>query len=112
MPRYLETAKKAILTWRKYLGYTALSSVVDGFLPEALNKLQHLFAEIDEDSSGYISAEELQKLFKKMKLPTSKAQVVEIIDEVDLDGNGLVDFDEFLLVVKNMANMRSVQSKL
>ena len=36
----------------------------------------------------------------------------DIVDEIDVDGNGEIDFEEFLLVIKNMQNPGAVQSKL
>ena len=104
--------KSVILNWRKHLGYSALSSATEGFDKQTLKRLQETFAEIDEDGSGYLSADELAALFKKLRMPMSHSKLEEIVDEVDIDGNGLIDFEEFLLVVKNMKNMKSVQSKL
>ncbi|KAK7254591.1 hypothetical protein SO694_00010165 [Aureococcus anophagefferens] len=106
-PRY----KSVVLYWRKHLGYSALSSATEGFDKQTLRRLQETFAEIDEDGSGYLSPEELAALFK-LRMPMSQSKLEDIVDEVDIDGNGLIDFEEFLLVVKNMKNMKSVQSKL
>jgi len=104
--------KSVVLYWRKHLGYSALSSATEGFDKQTLRRLQETFAEIDEDGSGYLSPEELAALFKKLRMPMSQSKLEDIVDEVDIDGNGLIDFEEFLLVVKNMKNMKSVQSKL
>lgn len=104
--------RAVILNWRKHLGYNALSSATEGFDKNTLKRLQETFAEIDDDGSGYLSADELGTLFKKLRMPMSKAALEEVVDEVDVDGNGMIDFEEFLLVVKTMKNMKSVQSKL
>lgn len=105
--------RKAVLRWRRFLGYKALSDVKEQFDEETLRKLQATFGEIDEDGSGYISGEELGGFFKNvLKMPLTKKELAEIIEEVDIDGNGCIDFEEFLLVVKNMKSMHKVQSRL
>ena len=84
-----------ILNWRKHLGYSALSSATAGFDKETLLKLQELFAELDADGSGYLDAEELGVLFKNMRMPMGQRELDDIVDEIDVDGNGVyaVSFD-------------------
>ena len=77
-----------ILNWRKHLGYSALSSATAGFDKETLLKLQELFAELDADGSGYLDAEELGVLFKNMRMPMGQRELDDIVDEIDVDGNG------------------------
>ena len=62
--------------------------------------------------SGYLDAEELGVLFKNMRMPMGQRELDDIVDEIDVDGNGEIDFEEFLLVIKNMQNPGAVQSKL
>ena len=78
-----------ILNWRKHLGYSALSSATAGFDKETLLKLQELFAELDADGSGYLDAEELGVLFKNMRMPMGQRELDDIVDEIDVDGNGV-----------------------
>lgn len=104
--------RRVILVWRKYIGYKALSDIKDQFDNETLRKLQETFAQIDEDGSGYISPGELASFFQQLKMPLTEKQLKEVVNEVDLDGNGCIDFEEFLLVVKNCKSRRKVQSKL
>ena len=101
-----------VLHWRKFLGYKLLSNVADSFDEPTLRKLQETFASIDQNASGALSPEDFGRLFAKMKMPLSKTQLLEIVHEVDIDGSGTIDFEEFLLVIKNTKNMRGVQSKL
>jgi hypothetical protein len=54
--------------------------------------------------SGYLDAEELGVLFKNMRMPMGQRELDDIVDEIDVDGNGEIDFEEFLLVIKNMQN--------
>ena len=78
--------KAIVLNWRKHLGYSALSSATAGFDKPTLLKLQELFAELDEDGSGYLDAHELGALFRRIRAPMSKQQLEDIVDEIDVDG--------------------------
>ena len=58
--------KSVVLYWRKHLGYSALSSATEGFDKQTLRRLQETFAEIDEDGSGALDAEELCVLCQRL----------------------------------------------
>ncbi|KAJ8603519.1 hypothetical protein CTAYLR_005143 [Chrysophaeum taylorii] len=104
--------RKVVLSWRRYLGYKALSDIKDLFDSRTLRELQDAFAEIDQDGSGYISVDELGEFFRRLSMPLTKKQIAEIVEEVDVDGNGAIDFEEFLLVVKTLESTRKIQSRL
>ena len=42
----------------------------------------------------------------------SRQEVQEMIDEVDEDGSGQVEFDEFLMIIKNSSDSNSKSSKI
>ena len=56
----------------------------------------------DKDGGGSISAQEIKEMF------SSDAQNIEdevwdkIIDEIDEDGNGEIDFEEFCIMMKKL----------
>ena len=50
----------------------------------------------DTDGSGAIDAEELAVVFEKLGEPVSEKRVMEMIDEVDEDNTGEIEFVEFL----------------
>jgi hypothetical protein len=49
----------------------------------------------DEDDSGAIDAKELQKLCKDLGVEVSDDQLEEALRDLDMNGDGVVDFDEF-----------------
>ena len=67
----------------------AIKPATAGFDKETLLKLQELFAELDADGSGYLDAEELGVLFKNMRMPMGQRELDDIVDEIDVDGNGV-----------------------
>ena len=59
-------------------------------------RLHDLFGRIDDDTSGSISKEEMQKAFQDMKINLDEAQLNEFFTEFDPNGDGLLDYEEFL----------------
>uniref|UniRef100_A0A3Q3ADS4 Calcium-binding protein 5-like n=1 Tax=Kryptolebias marmoratus TaxID=37003 RepID=A0A3Q3ADS4_KRYMA len=62
-----------------------------------LKELKDAFKEFDIDGDGAITSEELR--FAMMKLlgeNTSKTEIDEVVREVDNNGDGKVDFEEFV----------------
>ncbi|KAA8493013.1 Caltractin [Porphyridium purpureum] len=57
------------------------------------------FRLFDRDGGGSISVKELQFAMRSLGLDPSKAQLRRIIGQADLDGDGVVDFEEFLTLM-------------
>lgn len=61
-------------------------------------KYRKLFFYLNTASSGEITAEELHNDFQTNDLQhVHRIQVEQIFDEVDFDGGGSVDYDEFVV---------------
>lgn len=57
--------------------------------------LRALFHAIDRDANGKISLQDLLQAFDKLNTPTP-SEVEAIFSEMDKDGSGSIDFDEFM----------------
>ncbi len=55
----------------------------------------YLFNRIDTDRSGTISVAELTQFLLKFELPMSLSELQALLERVDIDGSGEIDFDEF-----------------
>merc|ERR1719220_2269645 len=53
----------------------------------------------DSDGGGEISTRELLKVFKMLGFTPTKDELDEIVEVVDQDGSGEIDFDEFLIMM-------------
>ena len=62
--------------------------------------LRKLFAALDTDGSGYITADDLRKLIDEAGFgdDVSDDEIKELINRVDTAGDGRVSFEEFLAV--------------
>ena len=53
---------------------------------------------------GTISKDELKQLMTTLGLKPSKEELDAMVDEIDSDGNGEIDFDEFVTVMSRKVN--------
>lgn len=74
------------------------------FQRKEIAKMRLRFSEIDEDESGKLDDGELAKLFKELDIAISRPRIRRLIRLVDSDGNGTVEFDEFLTLMHLMRN--------
>ena len=56
---------------------------------------------LDQSADGYLDADELSSYMKKMGCPLSRAQIEEMMKNLDKDGDGSVPYDEFLRAVSS-----------
>merc|ERR1719195_2442660 len=59
-----------------------------------LERLQSLFTQLDEDENGTLSREELTRGLQKTNIPAE--QIPRILEGIDVDGSGEIDYTEFL----------------
>ena len=84
---------------------------------EKLQKMRELFDEIDTDKGGTLDQEEIGRMATLLGIPMSKGELEQAMIEMDEDGSGTVDFEEFAawwpkLEGKNEALMNALQNKL
>merc|ERR1711992_396085 len=67
---------------------------------EALKKeLKEAFRIYDKEGNGYISTDVLKEILRELDNKLSEEDLLGIIDEVDKDGSGTLDFDEFMAMM-------------
>jgi len=66
---------------------------------EQVTAFREAFSLFDKDNSGSITAEELGTVMRSLGQEISNAEIQHMIQEVDTDGDGSVDFDEFLTLM-------------
>ena len=74
----------------------------DKFITE--NILKFAFRYFDKNNSGEVSRDELEEIFKQGITDKSKMQKAldNIINEVDQNGDGIIQYEEFVFIMKKM----------
>ena len=67
---------------------------------EGEEDLIEAFKVFDVDGNGVVQASELHALMTQLGERVSEAEVLEIIAEHDIDGDGMIDYDEFIRMVE------------
>ena len=71
------------------------------FQDEELRQLRDYFNYLDKDKGGSISAEELEEPLISLGFAENREDVQTLINTIDKSGNGEVELDEFLTVIKS-----------
>ena len=81
-----------------------LSAMIDGKKVVTGDRLEKAFKMFDKDGNGKLSVEEIMSVFGG-----DEATWKKVIAEVDLNHDGEVDFEEFKLMMNNMAAKRVIK---
>jgi calmodulin len=75
---------------------------------EQIAEFKEAFSLFDKDGNGRITSSELGTVMRSLGQNPTEAELQDMINEVDADGNGTIDFDEFLhMMGKKMNNVDS-----
>mmetsp|Transcript_8515 Transcript_8515/g.14347 ORF Transcript_8515/g.14347 Transcript_8515/m.14347 type:complete len:243 (-) Transcript_8515:53-781(-) len=85
---------------RKWLFQRGKGHLLD-FTDDEIRKLKECFSALDDDGSGSIGIDELEDPLIGLGFADSREEVLEMIEDVDEDGSGMIEFEEFLLIIKN-----------
>jgi len=91
------------------------------FTNQEITQLHKYFQELDEDGSGIslsfnlclgsIGVEELEKPLISLGLCNNREEVQKIIEEVDEDGSGQIEFNEFLHIIKSASQKKKTRDQ-
>ena len=76
-------------------------SLIDKLSNEQIADFREAFSLFDHDENGSISSTELGDVLKALGQNPSQNELADMINEVDVDGNGTVEFAEFVILMTN-----------
>ncbi|XP_062004634.1 calmodulin-like protein 11 isoform X2 [Rosa rugosa] len=79
---------------------------------EQIAEFQDAFCLFDKDGDGCITIEELATAIKSVDQNPTAEELQNMISEVDIDGNGTIEFGEFLNVMVTKMKLRNVMINL
>lgn len=72
---------------------------------EQIGEFREAFSLFDKNGDGYISSKELGVVMRSLGQNPTEAELLDMINEVDFDGNGRIDFQEFIsMMARQMKN--------
>ncbi len=74
--------------------------------------LMELFKGIDEDKSGTITVSEMRKALSQWGHKISEAELASLMSIADVDGDGLIDYNEFVAATMQMSKLEKEETLL
>lgn len=74
---------------------------------EHLTELREAFDLFDRNKVGRITDEDLKTVMESLRLQPSEAEIKNMISQADIDGNGSIDFNEFVLMMTSHVKTRN-----
>ncbi|KAJ3670451.1 hypothetical protein LUZ60_010775 [Juncus effusus] len=95
-PKKRITSAEALRTEMNKLKKMTLKVIAKNLNKEEIKGLKQLFFNMDEDRSGTITYDELKAGLAKLGSKLSEDEVKQLMEAADLDGNGSLDYMEFI----------------
>merc|ERR1712055_48775 len=73
-------------------------SAMEDLNEDQISALRKAFDSFDTEKSGHITVETVSTILRMMGLKVSEKALQEIVDEVDEDGSGELEFEEFCIL--------------
>lgn len=79
---------------------------------EQKNEFKQAFELFDLNKNGKITHKELKKIMQGLGQNPTEVEIDELVKEIDADGDGQIDFDEFLAMLTRKANTNQMEDDL
>ncbi|GMF00704.1 unnamed protein product [[Candida] boidinii] len=80
--------------------------------PAQIEEFREAFSIFDKDGDGRISAAELGTVMRALGQNPTQQELNDLINEIDADGNSLIDFSEFLTMMARQIKEQDVEAEI
>jgi len=79
---------------------------------DEIEEFREAFSMFDKNGDGTISSAELGTIMRSLGQNPTENELMDMINEVDIDGNGTIDFREFLNMMAKKVNKSDSEEEL
>ncbi|KAI6213368.1 Calmodulin [Aphelenchoides besseyi] len=79
---------------------------------EEIDEFREAFMMFDKDGNGTISTKELGVAMRSLGQNPTEQEILEMINEVDIDGNGQIEFPEFWQVISALSGNNVMMKRM
>ncbi|OAR05808.1 hypothetical protein LLEC1_03774, partial [Akanthomyces lecanii] len=84
---------------RSFYSILILLNMADSLTEDQVAEFKEAFSLFDKDGDGQITTKELGTVMRSLGQNPSESELQDMINEVDADNNGTIDFPEFLTMM-------------
>ncbi|KAK4184086.1 hypothetical protein QBC35DRAFT_442116 [Podospora australis] len=89
-----------------------MAPTLSGFTPDQIAQYKDVFEIFDKDGTGDITAQELGDVMRELGLNPSKEELEDIVNEADLNKDGVISFEEFLALMSQGVKETDTEQEL
>jgi len=86
--------------------------MADHLTCEQIGSYQDAFTRFDEDADGVVTHVEVGQIMRSIGQNPSEAEIQDMVNTVDKDGTGNIDFPEFLLMMTQKHNTENAEEEI
>jgi calmodulin len=86
--------------------------MIDDIPENRLKEYRDAFEMFDKDKDGTITAKELANVMRSLNQEPTEQELNDMINEVDIDGNGRIDFEEFVALMNRRSKETDTEEEV